>query len=213
MSDEIPGLPGGGRRERAKREKRERIVARAAELFTKRGYDHVSTQELAEAADIGTGTLFRYFPSKADLLLELMGVGIQVGIAQAIDAAQAGVDPVDAIVALITPLTRAGVEQPENVVAYLRETLFGAAHVRAIGSSQGMAMADAIERVLDRYASSRPVREGVNRRDVADAIYARVWLEGIRLVTQGQAIDAQRARHTIEFLVRELLLPHPSEER
>ncbi|MFM9442154.1 TetR/AcrR family transcriptional regulator [Streptomyces acidiscabies] len=53
-----------GRRERNKQEKLDRIVAAARELFAERGVDEVTTQQIADKADIGTGTLFLYAKTK-----------------------------------------------------------------------------------------------------------------------------------------------------
>ena len=61
--------PAAGRRERNKREKLERIVAATRHLFRTKGFEATTTQEIAEAADIGTGTLFLYATSKEDLLV------------------------------------------------------------------------------------------------------------------------------------------------
>jgi AcrR family transcriptional regulator len=58
-----------GRRERNKREKRQRIVDAAKQLFGTKGFAQTTTQEIAEAADIGTGTLFLYAKTKEDLLV------------------------------------------------------------------------------------------------------------------------------------------------
>jgi AcrR family transcriptional regulator len=58
-----------GRRERNKQEKRARIVGAARELFGTKGFAETTTQEIAEKADIGTGTLFLYAKSKEDLLV------------------------------------------------------------------------------------------------------------------------------------------------
>jgi kynurenine formamidase len=58
-----------GRRERNKQAKLDRIVAAARELFAEHGVDEVTTQQIADKADIGTGTLFLYVKSKGDLLL------------------------------------------------------------------------------------------------------------------------------------------------
>jgi AcrR family transcriptional regulator len=58
-----------GRRERNKLEKRARIVAAARRLFAEQGFAETTTVQIAEAADIGTGTLFLYARSKEDLLL------------------------------------------------------------------------------------------------------------------------------------------------
>ena len=58
-----------GRRDRNKREKVARITAAARTLFHAKGYTKTTTQEVAEAADIGAGTLFLYAKSKEDLLI------------------------------------------------------------------------------------------------------------------------------------------------
>ena len=58
-----------GRRERNKQEKLDRIVAAAGELFAEYGVDDVTTQQIADKADIGTGTLFLYAKTKGELLL------------------------------------------------------------------------------------------------------------------------------------------------
>lgn len=57
------------RRERNKQEKLKRIVAAARALFRDRGFTETTTQQIAEVADIGTGTLFLYARSKEDLLV------------------------------------------------------------------------------------------------------------------------------------------------
>src|SRR4029450_12736629 len=58
-----------GRRERNKQAKLERITRAASELFAKHGVDEVTTQQIADKADIGTGTLFLYAKTKGELLL------------------------------------------------------------------------------------------------------------------------------------------------
>lgn len=62
-----PAAPG--RRERNKLEKRARIVAAARDLFARQGFASTTTQQIADAADIGTGTLFLYARTKEDLLV------------------------------------------------------------------------------------------------------------------------------------------------
>ena len=55
-----------GRRERNKQNKLDRITAAAGELFAKHGVDEVTTQQIADKADIGTGTLFLYAKTKGE---------------------------------------------------------------------------------------------------------------------------------------------------
>lgn len=58
-----------GRRERNKAEKQARIVAAARHLFHTQGFAETTTLQIAETADIGTGTLFLYARSKEALLV------------------------------------------------------------------------------------------------------------------------------------------------
>ena len=58
-----------GRRERSKQEKRDRIKAAARQLFSTKGFAATTTQEIAQKADIGTGTLFLYVQSKEEVLV------------------------------------------------------------------------------------------------------------------------------------------------
>ncbi len=58
-----------GLRERKKEQTRERLRAAAFDLFTERGFDNVTVDEVAEHAEVSKSTLFRYFETKEDLVL------------------------------------------------------------------------------------------------------------------------------------------------
>jgi AcrR family transcriptional regulator len=57
-----------GRREEKKQETRERLRAAAFGLFERRGYDATKIDDVARAAGVSPRTVYRYFPSKADLI-------------------------------------------------------------------------------------------------------------------------------------------------
>ncbi|MFI9601905.1 TetR/AcrR family transcriptional regulator [Streptomyces sp. NPDC052043] len=61
-----------GLRERKKRQTAMRIYRTAIELFTERGFDDVSVQQIADAADVSKMTVFNYFGSKEDLVFRPM---------------------------------------------------------------------------------------------------------------------------------------------
>jgi AcrR family transcriptional regulator len=76
----LSGLPRGddladaaqalSRRDRKKERTRREIYEAAMRLFAQRGFGAVTIAEICEAADVGRGTFFLHFPSKAALLYE-----------------------------------------------------------------------------------------------------------------------------------------------
>lgn len=110
-----------GRRELNKADKQRRIRAAARDLFTRSGYSSVTTQEVADRAEVGTGTLFRYAQSKGELLCMVANDQFRAMVETIPDTG----DPVEDLVVLCDPLLVALDGQPENIAAYHRETLFG----------------------------------------------------------------------------------------
>lgn len=191
------------RRERGKREKQQRIRAAAAELFAAEGYEHVTTHAIAEAADVGTGTLFRYFPTKADLLVAVMNHLLTLGVEQALSAAESGADVAEAILLAVDPLVRVAITQPENTTVYQREVMFGAGR-----SETGIApVIREVQAGIERIVEARARERGLDAARVAEAIYATMFIELAR-TTSGLYDPATlpgRLRDTVTFLVDALL--------
>jgi AcrR family transcriptional regulator len=73
----MPGMPGlaerSGRGERADAARnRRRILEAAGELFAARGAEHVTMEDIAHAAGVGKGTLYRRYPDRASIALALL---------------------------------------------------------------------------------------------------------------------------------------------
>lgn len=117
--------PPVGRRERNKQAKLERITAAARELFAERGVDDVTTQQIAEKADIGTGTLFLYAKTKGELLLLVQNSGYADALEEGRAAAQRIPEALDAVMAIIRPVVECNRIQVDNGRTYLRELVFG----------------------------------------------------------------------------------------
>ena len=62
-----------GQRERNAARTRQAIFIAAMELFVKHGYEQTTMEEIAQHADIGSSTLYRYFLNKESIVLEPLG--------------------------------------------------------------------------------------------------------------------------------------------
>jgi AcrR family transcriptional regulator len=72
---EVNPMPSGAvahpsdRRSRRSAELRERLFRAALNLFAKKGYVETTVEDITNAADVGKGTFFNYFPSKDHILI------------------------------------------------------------------------------------------------------------------------------------------------
>jgi AcrR family transcriptional regulator len=65
-----PVIAKTGRRERHKAEVRERLFRAAIDLYKTKGLQATTVREITDAADVGKGTFFNYFPTKEHVLAE-----------------------------------------------------------------------------------------------------------------------------------------------
>lgn len=114
-----------GRRERNKQEKLDRIITAASKLFAENGVEDVTTQQIADKADIGTGTLFLYAKSKGELLLLVQNAHYAEALERGQADAETIPDALDAVLAIVRPIVECNRIQVDNGRTYLREMVFG----------------------------------------------------------------------------------------
>ena len=144
------------RRQRRSAELRERIFRAALDLFAKKGFVETTVEDITNAADVGKGTFFNYFPSKDHILLAFGEM--QIGRLQAaVEQAQNSSEPVEAFLkALRTRMTEEPARNPAIVRAILQAHL-SSAPVRAVmGKNHARAQA-----LLTQF-----IELGQNRGDV-----------------------------------------------
>jgi len=81
------------RRERRKAETYERLMRAALRLFAEQGLSDTTVEQITEAADVGKGTFFNYFPTKEHVLMAFGDSRIKK-IQAARDEARTGSKPI-----------------------------------------------------------------------------------------------------------------------
>ncbi|WIE78947.1 TetR/AcrR family transcriptional regulator [Curtobacterium sp. MCSS17_016] len=166
-----------GRRERGRQDKSRRILDAARTLFLERGVGGVTTQQIADRADVAVGTLFRYAATKAELLImvenERFATAIDDGRAVVAVAAEAGAGAVPVVLALLGPVVRCVREHPENGRTYLHELVFGdpAEPNRHRGLALAQRLEDGVAAVLERHARVTTVDAPVLARVVTAVLH------------------------------------------
>src|SRR4051812_20849926 len=94
----------GELRESKKRETRQRISNVATELFFARGFDAVTVDEIAVAANVSKMTVFNYFARKEDLMLDREDDLKLVFVREALRDRPRGQSPGDALRRLVDKL-------------------------------------------------------------------------------------------------------------
>lgn len=157
-----------GRRERGKQLKRERIFAAARDLFDEFGYARVTTQQVADRADVAAGTVFRYAATKAELLLMVRNEDVRHAVRRGLEAARSVRDATEAVHAALTPLFDTAAQHAADAAVYQRELMFGDANEphRADGLAVVAELEDGIARILSGG------QESATARSAARAIFA-----------------------------------------
>ncbi|MDY0829327.1 helix-turn-helix domain-containing protein [Microbacterium sp. BG28] len=171
-----------GRRERGKRLKQQRIFAAARDLFDEFGYAQVTTQQVADRADVAVGTVFRYAATKAELLLMVRNEDVRHAVRRGLDAAGAVPDAAEAVHAALSPLFETAAQRASDAAVYQRELMFGDADepYRADGLAVVAELEDGIARILTGG------QESPAARSAARAIFACAHIVLVRPRGEGR---------------------------
>lgn len=195
--------PPAGRRERNKQAKLERITAAATELFAEHGVDDVTTQQIAEKADIGTGTLFLYARTKGELLLLVQNAQYSSALEKGRALAETIPDAIDAVMAIVQPVVHCNRAQLDNGRTYLREMVFGDPHEPHHGEALAIA-------VRTEEAIAAALRRDERIEDADAPTLARV-VSGVMFLNMASSLNvALSVDEVVEEIRRQVkaLLPH-----
>lgn len=105
--------------ERKRRRVQQRIIEAADELFAAEGFDNVSVTDIAERAEVGRTTFFRYFGDKAEVVFgheqEMIDGVTELAAQQSPDTAHTAAEAIDQLRPIVLELCE---RASENVRGY-----------------------------------------------------------------------------------------------
>lgn len=189
------------RRERHRTEMRERIFRSALELFAERGYLETTVEDITEAADVGKGTFFNYFPTKEHVLAHYGEERLQE-IERSLERAWDGKEAVIAVLKdLATDLAGQSSESPDLIRSVFAANL-SCAPVRAELQKRIQRARELLSEIL-----ALGQQRGEIRRDLSPSELARLIRMVFMGVTIAWAINPDAPLRSTAEQVWELLCP------
>ncbi|QNJ40448.1 TetR/AcrR family transcriptional regulator [Streptomyces buecherae] len=192
-----------GLRERKKIQTRQAIRHAAYRLFAEQGYDATPVDQIAEAAEVSPSTVFRYFPTKEDIVLTDEYDPV---IEEALRARPVDEHPVESIrQVLIASLRDLVLHQDDSIV--LRTRLIR--DVPAIRGRMAETQAES-NRVIRSVLAERTGKpaDDLELRVITSALLAALHETVMYWVDTGQAGDLEALLDTtLDVLARGLTLP------
>src|SRR5215472_5170980 len=124
------------------------IIAAAGELAAESGMDAVQIVPVAARAGVAAGTVYRYFPSKTDLVAALVAALSELELATLEGAANAAPGPLSALAAAITTFAARSLERRRLAFALITEPV--EPDVDQARAAYRQALAGAFERLIRR---------------------------------------------------------------
>lgn len=191
--------PTQGRRERNKLDKQQRIFDAAEHLFIEHGYAAVTTQQIADQADVAIGTVFRYAASKSEMLLMVYNARFRNETEHAEQTLPTDAPPLEQLGALLLPIVHRGHINRENTIAYEQALLFGNPHdvYRSEALELMLRLHHRIAVILsESWAAQHAEAPAIAAPDAmpsARAIYAALLFTSIDAVLKAEPVEQQLA--------------------
>lgn len=203
MAEAAERAPAPGLRARQKAERERRILRAAEWYFGRRGFAETTMEQVARRARVAVGTIYNYFPSKADLVRALLRAEtretLAAGDAVLVRAGRPGAreDAVRLVVALFDVYVDLLARHDREL---LRELLAAAlASPERIGRAafeMDLHLLAQLHHLLERLAADGKLAEGVDPGQAAALLYSlyAAWLFAFAAGEEAVGVETVRAQ-------------------
>ncbi|WP_218893801.1 TetR/AcrR family transcriptional regulator [Mycolicibacterium vinylchloridicum] len=180
---------------------RQRILDAAAHVLSVKGFAGTRLSDVAEYAELQAPAIYYYFPSREDLIEEVMFCGIsdmRRHLQETLDALPAGTPPLDRIMAAVEAHLRHELELSDYATATIRNSGQIPEHLRARQQKESAAYGRIWQRLFDDATADGEMRADLDPRVVRGLVlgalnWAAEWWDPKRgsldtIVANAQAI-------------------------
>jgi len=183
------------RRTRKRLATRQGISTVATRLFRERGFDHVTVDEIAQAADVGRMTVFNHFPRKEDMFFDRDEEGREI-LREALRHRALGVAPIEALRLLAHRLV--GEQSPYVEFSARSEGFIETIEASETLQARARAIRDELARVVAMALADSVDREATDPdADLAAGLLVATWavafVQAHRVFRQKRDTEGARA--------------------
>ncbi len=198
-------MPTADRRTREKERRRNDIVDVAEQLFFSRGFENVTTDDIARAAELARGTLYLYFKNRDDIYIAVAARGLSILNGLFHEAAARGGTGIAKVRSLLLALYEFSVSHPGHFA------IIGGLGARGFDADRYPGMRE-VERIhgdslrLVIGAFELGVRDGTVRSDVDPMKAAFVLTASMQALLAG-ASDRDLVEYGVDMMLRAVEAP------
>jgi AcrR family transcriptional regulator len=183
------------------------IQEAAFRVFARKGSEGATMQEIAREAEISAGAIYRYYPSKADLIRSVCETKTASVTQVFAEVAAEGRGPLDTLTAIGQKMVESFQDEDfsESVICAMEATLAGARDPEQLGRSMRetpMRINASLEAFVRAAQAAGELSAEIDAHGLALVLHTFVvGLRELYLQTQGE-IDVQRAFDAVYQLLR-----------
>jgi AcrR family transcriptional regulator len=174
LSENQTSSAGGDRRARRGAATRESLFRAALDLFASKGFADTTVEDITEAADVGKGTFFNYFPTKEHLLLAFSDMQI-AKLQLAVDRVVKSREPMPSYLRSFgVYMTEEPARNPSLIRALLQANLSSSAvrEVMRVNHARGHAL---LTRLIETGQERNEIRSDLPAGDIAHVFRQTVF--------------------------------------
>lgn len=184
---------------RSQQERRQRILDAAVLLAIKGGYDGVQMRDVADKAEVALGTLYRYFPSKVHLLVNVLAQLTGEMVTRLERTPPKGDTPADRVLDVLDRSMRTLQREPQLADAMMRALMFADASAAGDVDTVNDIMSGAITAAISGETAASAEENAAIARVIENVWWAYLlsWLSG--------RVSARQVTEELEVAVRLLV--------